>query len=56
MAKQIEPATIECEMTAIKPEYKSLAIELLDEIRAFFALPENEAEFQRWKAEREKAS
>ena len=35
-----------------RKSYDTLARTLLDEIRAFFADPENEAEFQRWKEER----
>lgn len=43
---------IESEVAAVKPDYKPLARTLLDEIRSFYTDPENEAEFQRWLAER----
>lgn len=46
--------SIESEMAAVRPDYKPLARALLDEIRDFFTDPENEAAFQRWKAERDR--
>lgn len=40
-------------MTSQKPFLEPLAFALLDEIRAWYQNPENEAEFQRWQAARE---
>lgn len=46
--------SIESETAAVRPDYNPLARTLLDEIRDFFTDPENEADFQRWKAERDR--
>lgn len=39
-----------------KPYYTPLAETLLEEIRAYFQNPENEAEFQAWLAEQKKGA
>lgn len=40
--------TVTTETAAVRPDYKALARQLLDEIRTFFNDPEHEAEYQRW--------
>ena len=42
-------------MSKTKPDYRPLAIELLDEIRRFYKDPEHEKAFQEWKAKRKGA-
>ena len=37
--------TVTTETAAVRPDYKALARQLLDEIRTFFNDPEHEAEF-----------
>lgn len=41
-------------MSRRKPFLEPLAFALLDEMRAFFQDPANEAEFQAWKAEQDR--
>ena len=40
--------------TEEKPKYGKTAAELLERCRAFFADPENEREYQKWKEEQKK--
>lgn len=40
---------ISSETAAVRIDYRPLSRELLGEIRAFFADPRNEAEYQEWK-------
>ena len=41
-------------MCQTKPYLEPLAFALLEDIRAYFQDPENEAEFQRWRTEQER--
>ena len=43
---------VQVEITETKPDYMPLARGLLEDVRAFFDDPENEAAFQAWMAER----
>ena len=44
---------VETEIAAVRPDYRLLAVPLLDEMRAFYSAPENEKAFQEWKATRD---
>ena len=47
----MEITRIEIQQAEDKPYYNPLARELLEEMKAFFAIPENEADYQRWLAD-----
>ena len=49
----MEISRIEIQRTEQSIYYDALARELLEEMKAFFAIPENEADYQRWLAEQE---
>ena len=44
----MQDVMIEAESCEVRPDYKSLARVLLDEINEFFRDPENEREYQEW--------
>lgn len=46
--------TVTTETAAVRPDYRPLARQLLDEMRRYFEDPEHEADFQRWLKEQKK--
>ena len=56
MAAKREALPVKGTMCSKKPYYTPLAETLLEEIRAYFQSPENEAEFQAWLAEQKKGA
>lgn len=52
MGSNAEPLATTGAMCRTRPFLEPLAFAMLEEIRAYFQDPENEAEFQRWQAKR----